>query len=71
MIRFLAALLLAAAALTAGQPALCVVCMQSFCAGSCAGQGCVCMVPPGQITGSCWGASAVPALLERGYQILR
>jgi hypothetical protein len=68
MTRLLAALLLAASAVVAApQPAACVACFQSFCTGSCAGNGCVCMFPPGEVTGSCWGASAVPDLLERGY----
>lgn len=68
--RLLLALFLVTASVTLlGQPARCVVCMQAMCFGSCAGQGCVCMVPPGETSGSCWGASAVPHLVERGYRL--
>jgi len=70
MTRLVAALLLGFAALTVGAgPAECVWCSSTVCYGPC-GPPCVCLTPPGELQGTCYGAQAVPGLVGRGWRVV-
>lgn len=56
------------AALFVGQPAECGYCPTYTCYGSCISP-CVCLTPPGEVGGSCYGVERAPELIRRGWRL--
>lgn len=66
-----AAILIAAAGGLSFKPrtAICAYCPAYPCYGSCMGTGCICVTPPGQYSGMCYGAGMKEFFEAKGYDV--
>lgn len=49
--------------------ARCAYCPSSVCYGTCATPDCVCITAPGEVGGSCWGASYSEKFKSMGWSV--
>ena len=64
------AVLLSVGALAVPEPAECVWCPTYTCYGPC-GASCLCIAPPGQFAGHCYGVQAAERARSAGLRVLR